>query len=958
MRCSLFSTLFLVVLSTLSAEQWLETSTNNFRFVYRSEHEFAVEELVSFADTVYTEVATLFGSDPQTVTAVVYGETDLANGYYNPNPPQHIGLFLVQPSTTWTGSSSESWLRLLLVHELTHFLQANHSPGLFEGLAFVFGSSIAGLDIGLVPLWLTEGLAIHAESTRTSGGRQSDPRYELYERALILENQMFSLKQAGYASHLAPPGRQYVAGSFLLEYMVAHYGEQFIEPFLSDFSAFPLFGMWGPIERATGTPMSEIYRNAIAWLENRYAERKQIPERARVSPAQRGDYYLPVETQEGLYLYRTRPDRRPGIVNWLEDGGEREIVTVALSDPFSWSVTPDGRRLVFATVSSDRTIAGNPPLQSNLYLHDLQTGTTRALTHSGGFFQPRISPDGRSVVAVRRIAGFQELVTVEIDTGLSAVETLLRSPATRYYNPSLSPSGSLLVVAENRLGVQRLTLVHTATGESRALPAPEGTNPEFPRFTDENTVLFTASVDGSLRLFQIDLTELLVSEVGRDRVGIAEATRVAGQIMYRTYSPDGNVLKQLSSPLDRPQAAATRPLPAPPVPAAAVASAPFTPVAWPRYWLPALGFSGGLPNLSFLGAGVTVGGRDLLARTAWLLQALYFPAISQIGYGFTIQTDLGPLLLDTFAEGEYRTTGAIGNPVYVQQFSQGLVATLDLLNDYELGTSRRFGLTAEASTRFAFASLSPFSLTELGSDTVSEEIPLFIPGAGFITSRSPISSRSSAAAPWAMGLRAQAAVPLSLLTGSVETLLVTGRGFVNLHAGGNHVLQLTPQVTYATNSDYSSPFALRGFSGTTATTAPGPGHFKLSASYLPPHLLVDIPLFSSVGITRIGLMAFAEATGGFTRQSFSPELDEAIAGGVAITTVVTYLVDWPVTGGVSLRVRPQSSEPFGRGDVSFFLELDLAGSLAVIDSTLWRRDEKNFQHIDSVGTRLPGSCCE
>jgi hypothetical protein len=947
-------TLLLLVTAVPVLQAWEQTSTEHFTFVYKQEFEFAAAELVGFADEVYDTVAALFESPPTHIRAVLFGETDLANGYFDPNPPQHMGLFVVQPSSAWIGAGAESWLRLLLIHELTHYLQANYSPGLFSALGSILGTSIGALDIGLVPLWLTEGLAIHTESTLTGGGRQTDPSYEMYERALVLEDQLFTLEQAAYASHLSPPGRQYVAGGFLVEYMVETYGESFIAGFMEDFSRFPLFGMWGPIERVTGRTMPQIYSDASVWLSERYERFGELPDGRQISPEVVGDYYLPEATSHGWYAYRERPDERSGIVRFSSDGTEDLLLPIRLTDPDSWSVTADGRLIVFATISVDRTVNGDAPLESNLYIYHVEQNRIESLTESGGYYQPRITSDTERVIAVKRLTGFHEVVEIPLSDP-QEYRTLLAETEARYYHPRVSPDGQRAVVTQNVRGNQLLVLVDLQTASARALPRPANAGaPDQARFIDETTLFFTALHGETVKLFRHELNSDAIAMVGQDRIGIRGATSIDGRIIYQSYRPSGETVRELNEPVVTPVSASQPMVPSFPSSRTRLEAEPYVPIAWPRYWLPSLGFSAGVPLPSYLGFGAVVAGRNLTGTTSWSTQALYFPSLGQIGYNIGFSQDAGVANLGITAGSDYGPIAAGQDIIYLQTFSQALQAIVDVRNDYSLGVSRRLALTGGVAARFAFASAGPFTITELGSRQVTYQTPLGIPSVGIITARSPLSAEAAATPPWAAGLRIDSAYPFSLNDGALESFLLGSNGFLNVGVGGNHVLRLEPSATWASEAAYAAPFGLRGFNERTVLSAPGPGHFKVSAEYLPPHLLTDIPLLSGVGITRFGVELFAEITGGFSLVEQTIDVDEAIGFGIGVTTVITYLADWPVTGGVAFRIKPGKETPFRLGDFAFYLDFDIAESLSVIGST-FRHDYEDVIPVRTDPTlRRPG----
>jgi hypothetical protein len=244
------------------APGWFSVSTEHFTFIYRQPHQSAVDELVDVAEEVYEDVTGLFQSYPEHIDAMVFGETDLANGYYTSAPPQHIGLFVPQPTMPFIDTGARSWLRLLLTHEVTHLVQANYQPGLFDVIGTVFGRSLTGFSMALAPLWLSEGIAVNAETVFTEGGRGRNPFFEMQYKAPAIEDRLWSLSQSGYDSHLAPVGRYYVAGYFIWDYLMREYGPEVTARFMGNFSGFPLFGVWWPVERTTGKTMGEIYQEA------------------------------------------------------------------------------------------------------------------------------------------------------------------------------------------------------------------------------------------------------------------------------------------------------------------------------------------------------------------------------------------------------------------------------------------------------------------------------------------------------------------------------------------------------------------------------------------------------------------------------------------------------------------------------------------------------------------------
>lgn len=942
--------LAILVVSALHAApdlQWHSTDTEHFTFVYRAEHRWAADHLVGFAEEVYSDVTTFFESTPDRVDVVVYGESDLANGYYSPAPPQHIGLYVAQPTLPFLGARTESWLRSLLVHELTHFVHANYDRGLFHILGSVFGRSLSGLSLGLVPLWTTEGLAINAETMLGPGGRGRDPFFEMKYKAPIVEDRLFSLDQAGYDSHLAPAGRYYVAGYFIWDYLLDEYGEQYVVELMNSFSRFPFFGIWGPVRWTTGQRMKQIYEEITANLVRDYADAARREPAARFSPDTRADYYLPTATEQGLYLYRTRPDRTPAIVSYDPDSGfESALLEMRLTDHASWSVTRDGWTIAFATVAQDTTFPDERAVYSDIYLFDVESGRITQLTSGGGFHQPAISPDGSYLVAVQRSEGFQRLVRIDLVDGDDnhSPRALLEIDAVRFYAPSVSPDGNRVVVAANQQGRQQIMLVEAVDGEYRLVETLSEGAPYFPTFEDTDTILYGHDRGGTLSVYRQRLATSAVELVATDRIGAYSALRVEEDLVFATYTSDGYTLRNTTaarpdsdSPDDLPTEA-TQPIREIEAPAP-VTGTPYTPIPWPTFWLPAVGLAGPGISASGLGGGLQVYGADLLQRNEWQVSAVYFPALTQIDHSAAWNTNYGPLALSLLSQSRYSALRLTENDtIHAKLFQNSLYVRYALMAQHRLGLSRTLAVGAGAAHSLGYLAEQQFGISELSSSVVDLDAHEIVVGADLSASRTPLSSLRASHAPGALRADLSVVTPLLAPGFRAEALLAQLAGSANVGiAASDHVVDIAPTVNYATDIGIASPLHLRGFEKRTDHTASSAlrGRYRLSVDYHTPHILVDLPLASGVGITGFGFTVFAEATGGYEFVPAAATIDRQIGLGGEFTTVVTYWQKIPITLGVATRIDPGNPGSFSVfDDVAIYVRSDFLESLPVIPQYL------------------------
>ncbi len=924
--------------------RWYSYSTRHFTFIYRAAHRAAVDELSSFADEVYSEVTSFFGSDPGHVPVVVYGETDLANGYYSPAPPQHIGLYVAQPSLPWTGARTESWLRLLLVHELTHYVHANYDSGLFSLLGTVFGRSLRGFFIAFAPIWTTEGLAVNTETIYTAGGRGSDAFFEMLYKAPVVEERIFNLKQAGYDSHLAPRGRYYVAGYFIWEYLLDEYGPDVVQEIFDDFARFPFFGIWGAIRRTTGDRMRHIYPRIVAELESRYADLALMDAAPRITPRTRSDYHLPATTKKGLYLYRTRPDARPAIVRFdRSTGAEHPLLEVRLTDHASWSVTADGRTIAFATVEADHAYPDESSITSDIFLHDVTTGHTRQLSEGGGYHHPAIAPDGSFLVAVQRTGSYHRLVRFDLTAATTTPEdprgserVLLDPGETRLYTPEVSPDGSRVALLVNQRGDQQVVLVSADDGTVTLPDQLEDALPYSPGFASDGTLLYGADRGGRLALYAHDVATDRIALLAADPVGAFAGRIIDGELIYAAYTADGYTLRADRLPDLAWGATSENILPtvpgrpiAPPVGFDAVAGERYVP--WPRpvFWLPTAGIAGPGLEASGLGGGAMVYGADYLGRNLWQASAVYFPALSQIDYAIAWQTRYGPFTFQAASDAQYRVYDVTpddpdGERAHVRTIRQGAALTYQLRSDYRLGVARRSSIGLSATHNLGFLSPTPFAVT--GATQDEPQLNRIELAATFSAGATPLSSARAYHAPWARSFTMTTATPLDAPDFTPRALLALAGARLNVGLGrSDHVVSVFPRTSFASKAPFASPYALRGFEARTdhSATEGLRGRYRLALDYHTPHLLVDVPLLPSVGITAFGLTLFAESTGGYDVSPPRAAFDAAVAFGTELTTVINFWADIPIRFGAAVRLRPDDLQSFSLlDDTTVYLRSD------------------------------------
>jgi hypothetical protein len=531
-------------------EGWIETETDHFRIIYEDISTESVVEIIGFCEDVYISVTDFFDSYPEKITIVVHDRLDAHYGSYYPAPP-HINMYVSAPSNPVFGAKVDNWLRFLLIHELTHYVNMTIEKGPFYQLSRVMGKSISSIPGGLMPGWAIEGIAVKLESDFTDGGRGNNPFFEMYSKALILEDKLFSWRQAAYSSYHPPLSRIYVAGYIINDYMARTYGNDVFVKIYRDYLSFPLLGFSHYVKKITGKSTSKIFTAMESELKDRYSNINSLAGRL-LSPDEESNYYLPVISDAGWIVYRETADSEPALV-LIDTDTKKETILVKtrLSDYRSFSASKDGNMIAFAALDIDGRHPAGLIAVSNLYLIDRTSSQIKKITFNSHLRQPALSPDGSRLIAVQKYGQYTCLVEVDSKSGNTTI--LFKKEKTSVFDPVFSMDGETIAfTVQNNSG--RSIWIVNKEGIPASVTADIPGDDFSPTFRENGNIVYVSDMDGTPALYEIDLHEIdmngieIIKKIYKDPVGIFSGLVTDNNIIYSTYSFRGFSLRTTTYP--------------------------------------------------------------------------------------------------------------------------------------------------------------------------------------------------------------------------------------------------------------------------------------------------------------------------------------------------------------------------------------------------------------------------
>ena len=532
------------------------------------------------------------------VQIVLADVEDDPNGFATPVPYPLVHVRAVAPGGTDDFGNYETWLRLVLTHELAHVVHLDQARGMLRFGRKVFGRAPYLFLNVTTPTWMIEGLATYEETEGTAFGRGRNPDSRMVLRMAALEGD-FPLEDRPVLGLDRWPGGQasYLFGEAFLRDVSRRFGPQTIPelarvqagrpiPYLDDLTA----------RRVTGKSFHTLWSE---WRQTRresaFAEGQALRDRG-LTPMQllthRGARQTgPRFSPDGAWIaYTSKTLTRFREIRLIRPDGSQDHRLVLRNGGTGLAWTPDGRALVYDEPESYRFFR----VRNDLRLVDLESRRVRRLTRGLRARDPGIAPDGRSVVFVRQGAEGSQLALIGVDG--SGLRDLTRSkPGVQWSNPRFAPDGGHVAASRFEPGGRLdLVLIDSTSGEVTPLTDDRAKDVE-PAFTpDGRHLVFRSDRDGVSNLYALRLSDRALFRL----------TNVLGGAFLPDVSPDGRSLAfanyssrgydLATTLLDLDQAAPAEPFvdpyPAsqPPVAPVSAESRPYRafPTALPRFWSP------------------------------------------------------------------------------------------------------------------------------------------------------------------------------------------------------------------------------------------------------------------------------------------------------------------------------------------------------------------------------------
>lgn len=406
--------------------------TEHFVFTYAEGYFEFARIAAGHYEHAHSILAPILKWQPRQKTSVLIADNaDASNGFALPSFRVGMVLIATPPESWFSTAYTEDWIKLLVFHEYTHFLNIDPTTGLGEWARRIFGDFVR--PNGLWPSWMLEGLAVYFETRTSRLGRGRSPYYEAIVRAYYSDGKLDPRHPAaltlGRLDRLTGDYPYFPGGEipYLFGY---HLWNEVAEKdmgtlSLQSSSRVPFFlnsGLQNVARRNWGELWAEFVDHAVARFAPQIERiRKEGETQSETLIKSDFEALAPVESPDGEWLAWTDTslgDRTRLVLKNLKSGKRRKLTEKAMGVGLAF--TPDSRYLVYSALVRENSYQ----LFSDLFAYDLKAGREIQLTQGARAKDPTLSPDGKMLAYLKVERGTPriEIADFAIDQGMPRIQ--------------------------------------------------------------------------------------------------------------------------------------------------------------------------------------------------------------------------------------------------------------------------------------------------------------------------------------------------------------------------------------------------------------------------------------------------------------------------------------------------------------------------------------------------------
>ena len=529
--------------------KWHQINSDNFQIIYPSDYEIQAQRIAHVFEKVYAFAGASLGNKPKKISVILHSRVLKSNGFVA-WAPSRVELYLTPNQEMY----AQDWVEQLAIHELRHHSQMDKIESEMAGIFKVLlGEHAASLIIGAyLPFWYLEGDAVVTETALSRIGRGRMPSFTMELKAQADEKGIYSLDKAYLGSY-----KDYIPDYYQLGYqMVSNIrnqnGGEVWSKVLHHIARNPLAlnSLSKGLKLYTGKNQDDHYLAIMNNLKstspfnlNNQADKVNTGKQLVQASNQYTTYRYPYFVNDSTFVALKSPlNQIPSIVLINNHHQEKKIFVPGIIEDESMSY---GNGTVI-WIESKPDLRWTNRERSMLRILDIGSGQLSEKIYDEKIFAPVISPDGKSVVAVKFNNQNQSSFVVIDAIDMNIVKEFKAMNNRTFFTPSWSTDQKSIYGIE--LGPQGKSIIKVdiSAGEVNYVtkPAPGEIRKPIQR---PNYLYFTADYGGKNEGYALDLTNNATYRILDAKYGIKDlqSSDDGKSLLYASYSSNGFKIERM-----------------------------------------------------------------------------------------------------------------------------------------------------------------------------------------------------------------------------------------------------------------------------------------------------------------------------------------------------------------------------------------------------------------------------
>ena len=399
--------------------QWRTLESEHFYLHFKLADEVLAKRSINIAEQALIQIANKFNWMPKSrVNLIISNQQDGPNGYATPLPFNYIVIYSPQPSDFNELYDYDEWLKILLIHELTHTVHLDKTAGAPNVFRHIFGRNPLFFPNMFQPTLFKEGIATYIETSWERGiGRGQSAYYDMMMRTEVKRG-LLSLNEAQLVADRWPLNAAYLYGVYFYQFIDDVYGAGKVDEYIDVYSRqlIPYF-LYKPVRAISQEPgLTSLWARYQTWLIERFTPQIEALEKTTLTPSTaitNTGYFngKPASDNLGNLYYAKFDANKPSYLVKNQQGREQKltrvhsnIVIVGVNEDSLWYL-----QLSSCTHNSQ---------SFDLYRYDFKNwfNSTTKITHCASIVQGKLLNNTEVMAAIIEDNGRQQLITMNVHT--------------------------------------------------------------------------------------------------------------------------------------------------------------------------------------------------------------------------------------------------------------------------------------------------------------------------------------------------------------------------------------------------------------------------------------------------------------------------------------------------------------------------------------------------------------